>query len=503
MSRKENPFEKEREEYEQIEIPDELRYLVKKTIMQDKKRRQEKRRSYIMRSVASVAALLFLTLTIGVNSSYAFSKKVSKMPVVKSVAKVLTVRKYTAEKAADEELQKELAAQENPEPVAEVVVEEVIPEEAVQETQAETTDVPVADEEVLLAGYEKWASELTLEKLDQVTEHFVIEESSDEIEDNQTEETVEETKQDTASKETENSTTVTDKTTEDAEQKTATTKEAVTGSTSVPTKESTVATTPEPTKEPATTKEPTVTKEPATTTTPAPGASQENDKVGTEAETEQKFKTEEITDTILLAELPKENIRLYGYHENGAVRGVALRIEDTFTCFDWTYLDERNKLPELSYSDADKDGEKEILVFLYNGGKTTEEVATVSGNDTTDAEEKAADETVKQTEQPKQETEASKQITGTTKPTTEETKQETEDTKQTTEETKSESEKSSDTVTLSDNNPVEDTIEKKSLDDVSEIWMVSVSEDGMQPELVSREDEESPILIFIKKLFEK
>ncbi len=476
MSRKENPFEKEREEYEQIEIPDELRYLVKKTIMQDKKRRQEKRRSYIMRSVASVAALLFLTLTIGVNSSYAFSKKVSKMPVVKSVAKVLTVRKYTAEKAADEELQKELAAQENPEPVAEVVVEEVIPEEVVpevQEVQEETADVPVMDEEALLAGYEKWASELTIEKLDQVTELFVIEESSDEIEDNQTEETVEETKQDTASKETENSTTVTDKTTEDAEQKTATTKESI------------------------------VTKEPATTITPAPGASQETDKVGTEAETEQKSKTEEITDTILLAELPKENIRLYGYHENGAVRGVALRIEDTFTCFDWTYLDERNKLPELSYTDADKDGEKEILVFLYNGGKTTEEVATVSGNDITDAEEKAADETVKQTEQPKQETEASKQITGTTKPTTEETKQETEDTKQTTEETKSESEKSSDTVTLSGNNPVEDTVEKKSLDDVSEIWMVSVSEDGMQPELVSREDEESPILTFIKKLFEK
>ena len=54
---------------------------------------------------------------------------------MKSVAKVLTVRKYTAEKAADEELQKELAAQaqDNPEPVAEVVVEEAIPEEAVQQ----------------------------------------------------------------------------------------------------------------------------------------------------------------------------------------------------------------------------------------------------------------------------------------------------------------------------------------------------------------------------------
>ena len=100
MSRRENPFQAEREAYQQIEIPDELQYVVKKSIKKAEKLRLEKRKRLIIRSIASVAALFFLTLTIGVNSSYAVSKKVSKMPVVRSVAKVLTVRKYTAEKAA-------------------------------------------------------------------------------------------------------------------------------------------------------------------------------------------------------------------------------------------------------------------------------------------------------------------------------------------------------------------------------------------------------------------
>ena len=109
MSRRENPFQAEREAYQQIEIPEELQYVVKKSIKKAEKLRLEKRKRLIIRSIASVAALFFLTLTIGVNSSYAVSKKVSKMPVVRSVAKVLTVRKYTAEKAADPELQQELA----------------------------------------------------------------------------------------------------------------------------------------------------------------------------------------------------------------------------------------------------------------------------------------------------------------------------------------------------------------------------------------------------------
>ncbi|MGN0413299.1 MAG: hypothetical protein ACI4FV_09705 [Lachnospiraceae bacterium] len=519
MSRKENPFEKEREEYEQIEIPDELQYLVKKTIMQDKKRRQAKRRSYIMRSVASVAALLFLTLTIGVNSSYAFSKKVSKMPVVKSVAKVLTVRKYTAEKAADEELQKELAAQaqNNPEPVAEVVVEEAIPEEAVQqETPAETTDVPETDEEVLLAGYEKWASELTIEKLDMVTELYEVPVGEEEeVETEVTKQEASEQKADiekeasvkeTSTKETTTKETATKETT--AEKKETVAKDAVSGNDKM-TEETGQDTKKELTAD----------------------ASKESEDISKEAEDDKSL------DTILLAELPKEEIRLYGYHENGAVRGVALRIKDRFTCFDWTYLDSRGKIPELSYADANEDGEKEILVFLYNDKKDTQEEETDSDLESADSEtavKNAAEET----------TTDSKTSNKETKPETEEAKSEvgkssadankatsTTDTQKTeadlknsdtsksseankgtsadnkekdvTDKTLSESEKTSVEVTVSANDQEEEPDEIKSLDDVSEIWMVSVSEEGMKPELVSREEEESPILAFIKSLFEK
>lgn len=516
MSRKENPFEKEREEYEQIEIPDELQYLVKKTIMQDKKRRQAKRRSYIMRSVASVAALLFLTLTIGVNSSYAFSKKVSKMPVVKSVAKVLTVRKYTAEKAADEELQKELAAQENPEPVAEVVVEEAIPEEAVQETQAETADVPVKDEEVLLAGYEKWASELTIEKLDMVTELYEVPVGEEEeVETEVTKQEASEQKADiekeasvneTSTKETTTKETATKETTEEKKETVA--KDAVSGNDKM-TEETGQDTKKEQTAD----------------------ASKESEDISKEAEDDKSL------DTILLAELPKEEIRLYGYHENGAVRGVALRIKDRFSCFDWTYLDSRGKLPELSYADANEDGEKEILVFLYNDKKDTQEEETDSDLESADSEtavKNAAEETTTDSKTSNKETkpeteeaksEAGKSSADANKATSTTDTQKTEadlensDTskssetnkgtsadnkeKDVTDKTLSESEKTSVEVTVSANDQEEEPDEIKSLDDVSEIWMVSVSEEGMKPELVSREEEESPILAFIKSLFEK
>ena len=500
MSRRENPFQAEREAYQQIEIPEELQYVVKKSIKKAEKLRLEKRKRLIIRSIASVAALFFLTLTIGVNSSYAVSKKVSKMPVVRSVAKVLTVRKYTAEKAADPELQQELAeAQENSEIPVDGLMIEAIPEETVevQPEQPEVADIPKTEEEaeaVILEGYEKWAKELTIEKLDLITELYEVPVAEDE--EAETKVTAQE---DSAKKED-----VTEETSAKegtAEKKETVAKEAVSGN------DKAAQEIPQDTK-----KEQTA------------DASKEGQEVSKEAEEDKKL------DTILLAELPKEEIRLYGYHENGVVRGVALRIKDRFTCFDWTYLDNRGILPELSYGDANEDGEKEILVFLYNNQNDAQEEKTDSDFASEDSEKtvKNAEEdatadskasnvaTKTETEVVKPESgktaaDANKAASATDTQKTEADGKASETNKETSTDNKeknitdnavSESGKSSDEEAVSANDQEKESEEKKSLKDVSEIWMVCVTEEEMKPQLVSLEEKESPILAFIKSLFE-
>ena len=530
MSRRENPFQAEREAYQQIEIPDELQYVVKKSIKKAEKLRLEKRKRLIIRSIASVAALFFLTLTIGVNSSYAVSKKVSKMPVVRSVAKVLTVRKYTAEKAADPELQQELAeAQENSEIPVDGLMIEAIPEETVevQPEQPEVADVPKTEEEaeaVILEGYEKWAKELTIEKLDLITELYEVPVAEEE--EAETKVTAQE---DSAKKEDVTKETSAKEGT--AEKKETVAKEAVSGN------DKAAQETPQDAKKEQTT-----------------DASKEGQEVSKEAEEDKKL------DTILLAELPKEEIRLYGYHENGVVRGVALRIKDRFTCFDWTYLDNRGILPELSYGDANEDGEKEILVFLYNNQNDAQEEKTDSDFASEDsektvknAEEDATADSKASNVATKTETEVVKPESGKTaadanKATSTTDTQKTEadgkssdssktadsskstdsskiadsskssDTakasetnkesstdnkvKEVTDKTISESEKTSDEEAVSANDQEKESEEKKSLKDVSEIWMICVTEEEMKPQLVSLEEKESPILAFIKSLFE-
>lgn len=498
MSRRENPFQAEREAYQQIEIPDELQYVVKKSIKKAEKIRLAKRKRLIIRSIASVAALFFLTLTIGVNSSYAVSKKVSKMPVVRSVAKVLTVRKYTAEKAADPELQQELAeAQENSEIPVDGLMIEAVPEETVevQPEQTEVADVPKTEEEaIILEGYEKWAKELTIEKLDLITELYEVPVAEEEEAETKVTAQEDSTKKEDVTKETSAKEGT-------AEKKETVAKEAVSGN------DKAAQETPQDAKKEQTT-----------------DASKEGQEVSKEEEEDKKL------DTILLAELPKEEIRLYGYHENGVVRGVALRIKDRFTCFDWTYLDNRGILPELSYGDANEDGEKEILVFLYNNQNDAQEEKTDSDFASEDsektvknAEEDATADSKASNVATKTETEVVKPESGKTaadanKVTSTTDTQKTEadgkasetnkesstdnKVKEVTDKTISESEKTSDEEAVSANDQEKESEEKKSLKDVSEIWMVCVTEEEMKPQLVSLEEKESPILAFIKSLFE-
>lgn len=156
-----NPFTEEKKAYEEIEIPQELRFMVKKTIAEERKRKAIKQRARMIKAAGSVAALFFLVLAIGVNSSYVFAKNAGKIPVIKTVAKVLTVRNYEKEMAADEELQQNLS-------------------DAAAGTPAEASDISDMQESVVeetlistetgdLKGMDLWVAELTLEKLKGIT----------------------------------------------------------------------------------------------------------------------------------------------------------------------------------------------------------------------------------------------------------------------------------------------------------------------------------------------
>lgn len=89
--------------YDSIEIPKELSAVVNGAI--HAKSKEEIRRNYeknkrkstvvrIFRYTAAAAAALLVCLTVGVNTSEAFAKEMSEVPVLGALAKVLTVRSY-------------------------------------------------------------------------------------------------------------------------------------------------------------------------------------------------------------------------------------------------------------------------------------------------------------------------------------------------------------------------------------------------------------------------
>lgn len=92
-----------REFYENIEIPEELSEVVNRAIasknkeeiqMKHKKQNRQNKTVSIFRYAAAAAAGLLICMTIGVNSSEAFAKEMSDVPVIGALAKVLTVRSY-------------------------------------------------------------------------------------------------------------------------------------------------------------------------------------------------------------------------------------------------------------------------------------------------------------------------------------------------------------------------------------------------------------------------
>lgn len=291
-------FQEERSNYENIEIPDELLFLVRETVAADRKKKAAARRNRILKTVGSAAAVLFLSLTIGVNSSYAFAEAAVKIPVVKDVAQAVVVRSYRPEiMAVYAEHKVSNRAEKMTEEISEKQPEEPMPAESgndVLPVQEETLEQQPAQETVAeaLTGFEAWKAEMTPEKYREITELY----------------------------------------------------------------------------------------------TP---------------EMEEKYAdTPEQLRTILLAELPEKEVSLYGYHEDGRISGIALLVKDICQYFDWNYMNDSKKLPDISCVDMDGDEVEEIVVFLYNkklemtelSREETEAFETIDEKDTSMPKEMTANE---------------------------------------------------------------------------------------------------------------
>lgn len=84
-----------KKEYNEIPIPDELDFIVKKAL-KDSGVYKSKRKTIYKRLGVTAASLAIVIgiLAVGVNSNQAFADKLSKIPVVDSIVKVLTFKRY-------------------------------------------------------------------------------------------------------------------------------------------------------------------------------------------------------------------------------------------------------------------------------------------------------------------------------------------------------------------------------------------------------------------------
>lgn len=178
-----NYFQDEKRKYEDIEIPDELLLLVRQTVAQDRRKKASVRRNRILRAVGSVAAVLFLCVAIGVNTSYAFAETAVKIPVVKSIAKTVVVRSYRPEIIAVYEQSKSGKNSKNsgePEeaPNTEQPQPEVVPTESGNDVISGDVVQPEKTEEQPekpVEGMDAWKAEMTVDKFREVTERYTPE----------------------------------------------------------------------------------------------------------------------------------------------------------------------------------------------------------------------------------------------------------------------------------------------------------------------------------------
>lgn len=73
---------------------------------------------------------------------------------------------------------------------------------------------------------------------------------------------------------------------------------------------------------------------------------------------------------LLLAQLPEEDISLYGLPGGDNDSQLLLRKEDSLTLYDLPWLTPRSVFPQLCQGDYDGDGDTELLLLTYTGSGT-------------------------------------------------------------------------------------------------------------------------------------
>lgn len=150
-----------KEIYDSIIIPPELENIVKKTIeSRDKESIDKQYReshsivSEIMKYVGAAAAVIILSIIVGLNSSETFAKEMGEVPVLGSVAKVFTVRNYTVKKenltidADIPNVEVETAPQEQPKIPADISGNEGLPQSEFGENTESVSGNGIEDESV-------------------------------------------------------------------------------------------------------------------------------------------------------------------------------------------------------------------------------------------------------------------------------------------------------------------------------------------------------------------
>ena len=89
-----NNLEHLKKEYMETPIPEELDFMIRKSLKEGMKAMKKKARSRKIGAIAAIAAAVIVVFTAGINISPAFASTMSKIPVIGSVVKVLTFREY-------------------------------------------------------------------------------------------------------------------------------------------------------------------------------------------------------------------------------------------------------------------------------------------------------------------------------------------------------------------------------------------------------------------------
>lgn len=83
-----------KDSYEHMEIPEELHLRINDIIISDRKKKTERKVIFMLKRSLATAAVFLAVFTAGLNVSPAFAETASELPIIGTLAKVLTIRSY-------------------------------------------------------------------------------------------------------------------------------------------------------------------------------------------------------------------------------------------------------------------------------------------------------------------------------------------------------------------------------------------------------------------------